>query len=454
MNERMGQEKIGSLLWKFSLPAIIAMLVNALYNVIDRIFVGQGVGSIAIAATTVAFPVMLINMAVGMLIGIGATALISIRLGERKKEEAEKVAGNAISVIIMLSLALTVIYLLFADPILMLFGADQEILPYARDFTHIIMLGSVFGAIAFGINNFIRAEGNPRVAMMTQLVGTLINVVLNYLFIFKLGLGIKGSALATISGQAVSAVWVMTYFLSGRSHLRIRLKNLIPRIPIIMKIIAIGSAPFAMQLAVSVQQTILNKTVMTLGGNLALSAVGIMMSIGTLFLMPIIGFSQGAQPLIGFNYGAREFQRVKETLKKAVIAATCYAFIGYLVIRIWPNQIVGLFSKGNTDLTALTTQAMLVFFLLLPFIGFQVLCSSYFQAIGRPLQSMILSLSRQVLFFIPLLLLLPSIWGIEGVWLTAPIADVCSVVLTGTMIFFEMKRLGKVSRQNSGDGSQ
>jgi putative MATE family efflux protein len=443
MNQRLKEERIGTLLWKFSLPAIVAMLVNALYNIVDRIFVGQGVGSIGIAAITVAFPIMIVNMAVSMLIGVGATSLISIHLGEQKKQEAERVAANAISIKIILSVILTVLYLLFQDPILMFFGADAQVLPYARDFTCIIMLGSVFGTISMGVNNFIRAEGNPQVAMMTQITGTLINIVLNYIFIFKLGLGIRGSALATICGQAVSAIWVMTYFLGGYSFIRIKAKNLKPRLSTIWKIVAIGFGPFAMQLAMSAQHTILNSSVMKLGGDLALAAVGIMMSVGTLIIMPIIGFNQGAQPLIGYNYGAREYVRVKKTLKLAVMAASCYAVAVFLVISIWPTQIVGLFSKGDTDLTMLTTHAMHVFFTLIPLAGFQILCSGYFQAVGKPVKSMILSLSRQVLFFIPMLLILPHIWGLEGVWRSAPVADALSVALTAVLITIEMRKLGQ-----------
>lgn len=437
----MRDQKISSLLWKFSLPAIVAMLINALYNIVDRIFVGRGVGSIAIAATTVAFPIMIILMAVSMLIGIGATALISIRLGQQKMEEAEKVAGNAMVMIILLPVLIGVIYLIFPEPILVFFGASEEVLPYARDFVHIIMMGAALGSISMGMNNFIRAEGNPRLAMMTQIAGALINGVLNYIFIFKLGLGIKGSALATLSGQFFSAVWVLSYFLSGKSLVKIRLKNLKLQLPIIMSIVSIGFAPFAMQIANSVQQSILNKTLLVYGGDLALSAVGIIMSIAALMFMPIVGLSQGAQPLIGFNYGARQYDRVKETMKIAVIAGSLIAVAGFTVINIWPVQIVGLFSKGDTALTEMTTQAMRIFFALFPVVGFQIICSNYFQAVGKPVQSTILSLSRQVLLFIPLLLILPNFWGINGVWRTAPISDGLAVLLTAALIFFEMKNL-------------
>ncbi|MCG9968700.1 MATE family efflux transporter [Pelotomaculum terephthalicicum JT] len=444
----MRDKKISVLLWKFSLPAIAGMLINALYNIIDRIFVGRGVGSLAIAATTVAFPIMLILIAVSILIGIGATALISIRLGEQRKEEAEKIAGNAAVMLIALPLIIAVIYLLFPEPILKAFGASEEVLPYARDFVHIIILGAAFGSISMGMNNFIRAEGNPRLAMFTQVAGALINGVLNYVFIFKLGLGIKGSALATVSGQFISSVWVLSYFWSGRSLVKIRFKNLKLQLPIITSIVSIGFAPFAMQIANSVQQSILNKTLLAYGGDLALSAVGIMMSIAALLFMPIVGLSQGAQPLIGFNYGARQYDRVKETVKIAVIAGVCIASAGFVAINIWPTQIVGLFSEGDTALTEMTAQAMRMFFALFPVVGFQIICANYFQAAGKPVQSAILSLSRQVLLFIPLLLILPKFWGINGVWRTAPIADGISVLVTAIFIFFEMKNLPKKQTTN------
>lgn len=437
----LGRQKIGRLLWQFSWPAIVGMTVNALYNIVDRAFVGRGVGFIAIAATTVAFPIMMILMAVSMLIGIGSTALISIRLGQQNKEGAEQVAANGALMLVVLPLMLALIYLAFSEQVLRLFGASAETLPYALDFTHIIMLGAAPGGIAMGMNNFIRADGSPRYAMLTQVFGALINAVLNYIFIFKIGLGIKGSALATVCGQTFSALWVLGYYFSGRSLVKIRLKNLKPRIPILLSIMSIGFAPFGMQIAGSIQQMILNKTLMTYGGDLALSAVGIMLSIFTLMFMPIVGLGQGAQPLIGYNYGAGQYLRVKETLKKAVIAGTCIALAGYLAIHIWPVQIVGMFSKGDAALTQLTVKAMLVYFAVTPVIGFQIICSHYFQAVGKPVQSTILSLSRQVLLFIPLLLILPRFWGIDGVWRSAPIADALAVMLTAVLIYFEMKKL-------------
>lgn len=446
--QAMRYQKINSLLWNFSLPAIVGMVVNALYNIVDRIFLGRGIGSLAIAATTVAFPMMIILMAVSVLIGVGATALISIRLGEQKHEEAEKVIGTATTMIVLLPTIFALIFFMYTEPILIAFGASKEVLPYAKDFMQVIMLGAGFGTISMGMNNFIRAEGNPRMAMYTQLLGGAVNVVLNYVFIFQFGWGMKGSAFATVLGQLTGAIWVLSYFFSGRSIVKIRWKNLRPQWPILLSIMAIGFAPFAMQVANSVQQLILIKTVIHYSGDIALSAVGIMMSIGTILFMPILGLSQGAQPIIGFNYGARQYGRVKETLKVAILAGTTIAVIGWLAISIWPTQLIGLFTRDDTELIALTTHAMSLYFALLPVVGFQVIGSSYFQAVGKPIQSTILSLSRQVLIFIPLLVILPRFWGIEGVWRTPPISDLLAVLLTATLILLEMKNMSKLERAN------
>lgn len=441
----MRDKSIGRLLWQFSLPAIVGMMVNSLYNIIDRIFVGRGIGSLGIAAITVAFPIMVVLMAVSILIGVGATALISIRLGEQKKEEAEKIAGNAITMLVLLPTLAAGIFFVFSEPILIACGASPEVLPYAMDFTQIIMLGAAFWSVSIGANNFIRAEGNPKMAMYTQLIGAAFNIVLNYVFIFIFGWGMRGSAFATILAQFISAMWVLAYFVTGRSLVKIKLVNLRPRWAILSGIMAIGFSQFAMQMASSIQQIILNNTLLSHGGNLALSAIGIVMSIATLLFMPVLGVGQGAQPLIGYNYGARQYKRVEDTWKLAVMAGTGIALLGYLVLHIWPEQIVGLFSEGDRELISLTTHAMLVYLALIPIVGFQIVSSTYFQAVGKARQAAVLSLSRQVLFFIPLLLILPRFWGVEGVWRAAPIADIMAVTLSATMMFFEMRNLKRES---------
>ncbi len=435
------EKSIGRLLWSFSLPAIIGMLVNSLYNVIDRIFIGRGIGSLGIAGVTVAFPLMVVLMAVSILVGVGATALISIRLGEQKKEEAERIAGNAMTMLVLMPAAVAGLFFVFSEPILVFCGASPDVLPYAMDFTQIIMLGAVFGSISMGANNFIRAEGNPQVAMYTQLIGALFNIILNYVFIFIFGWGMKGSAFATILAQLISALWVIAYFVTGRSLVKIRLINLRPRWVVLSGIMAIGFGQFAMQMAASVQQIILNNTLKTYGGDMALSAIGIVMSIATLLFMPVLGVAQGAQPLIGYNYGARLYKRVSETWRLAVLAGTGIVLIGYLALHIWPEQLVGMFCEGDTELIAFTTHAMLIYMALIPLVGFQIVSTTYFQAVGKARQAAVLSLSRQILFFIPLLLVLPRFWGAEGVWRSAPIADGLAITLSATMIFFEMKNL-------------
>lgn len=434
-------EKINRLLWKFSWPAVIAMVFNSLYNIIDRIFVGRGVGALAIAATTVAFPIMLILMAVSVLIGVGATSLISIRLGEKKPQEAEKIAGNAMVLLILLPILISIIYFLFTEPVLTFFGASAEVLPYAKDFMHIVMMASALGSISMGMVNFIRAEGNPRMAMYSQVMGTVINIILNYLFVMRLGWGIKGSALATVCGQTFSTILVLGYFFWGPSLLKIRLKNLRLNKKLVFSIMTIGFAPFAMQLANSLQNTILNNALITYGGDMALSAMGIIGSLATLMFMPILGIAQGAQPIVGFNYGALQYDRVRETWRKAVLVATAIAISSTAALWIWAPQIVSLFSNNNTDLTSLTVHAMRVFFIMFPVAGFQIISSQYFQAVGKPVQSTILGLSRQLLLLIPLLLILPRFWGIEGVWRTPPIADILSAVITTFFIIREMRHM-------------
>jgi putative MATE family efflux protein len=345
--------------------------------------------------------------------------------------------------LILLPAIFALIFLLFTEPILIAFGASANVLPYAKDYVYIIMFGAVFGSISMGMNNFIRAEGNPKMAMNTQLLGAVVNVILNYIFIFKMGMGIKGAAWSTVIAQFVSAVWVLSYFFTSKSLIKIKLNTLKLHWPVLLSITAIGFSPFAMQIAFSVQQLILNKTLMSYGGDLALSAVGIMMGLANVLIMPIVGISQGAQPIIGYNYGASQYQRVKETLKLAVIVSTIIAVVGYLILKIWPTEIVSLFGDDR-QLISLTLHAMAIFFIMFPVVGFQVICSNYFQAVGKAREAAILSLSRQVLFFIPLLLILPHFWGIEGVWRTSPIADFLSVMLTATFIYREMKKLDKV----------
>jgi putative MATE family efflux protein len=442
-SQELGTAKIPALLARFSIPAIIGMLVQALYNIVDRIFIGQGVGPLGIAGATIAFPLMLIQMAFGMLVGLGATSLISISLGEGKKDKAEAVLGNAFILLVAIATVLSVSGLLFLDSLLRLFGASETVLPYARSYTSIILFGTVFQAISMGMNNFIRGEGEPRVAMATMLIGAVLNTILDPLFIFVFKMGVAGAAWATVISLAVSAAWVMAYYLGGKSQLKIRLKNLRPRKEIVLPAIAIGSAPCAMQLAASLLNAIVNNQLTAYGGDLAVSAMGILFSIAMLFFMPIFGINQGAQPIIGYNYGAKSYDRMVHAVRLAVGAATVVVLIGFTAIQLFPRPMIALFAGSSQDLIETTVHAIRRYFLMLPVIGFQIIAAGYFQAVGKPKQAMFLTLSRQVLVLIPLLLILPPIFGLDGVWFAPPIADLLSALLTGAFFVRELRSFGK-----------
>lgn len=440
-SKQLGEGEVLPLLVKFSIPAIIGMMVNALYNVVDRIFVGHGVGSVGLAAITISFPLMIIMMAFAMLIGVGANTLISIRLGQQKKEEAEQIIGNAFLLLIIVSIVITIGGLFFMNQLLKLFGASEEVMPYAKEFLTIILMGGIFQNIGFGMNNFIRGEGNPKIAAATMIIGAVVNTILNPIFIFVLHLGIRGSALATVISQAVSAVWVLYYFLGGKSLLKLQRKNLKIIGSIVGSILAIGSAPFAMQLAASVLSTILNHELVTYGGDIAVAAMGTVNSLSMLILMPIFGINQGAQPIIGFNYGAHNYDRVRKTLKYATIGATVIVLLGFVVTQLFPRQLISLFGESDEALIDVGARALRFFLAMLPIIGFQIVGANYFQAVGKPKQAMILSLSRQVLVLIPALLILPRFFELDGVFLAGPVADFVSSVITATWLLWELKHL-------------
>lgn len=437
----LGEEKIGKLLLKFSIPAIVGMVVNALYNIVDRIFIGNFVDSLGLAGVTVAFPVMIIIMAFGMLVGIGATSLISIKLGEGNKDEAELILGNAMVLLVIFSATVSVLGLIFLDPLLRLFGASPQVLPYSKAYLSIILFGAVFQTIGFGMNNFIRAEGNPKRAMSTMLIGAILNTILDPIFIIAFNMGIRGAALATIISQAVSAAWVLSYFLGGKSSLVVKKENWKLNIKTVANILAIGSAPFAMQVAASGITTLLNHSLRIYGGDLAISAYGAINSFSTILLMPIFGINQGSQPIIGFNYGAKKFDRVKKTFLLAIMAATSFTIIGFIVTRLFPEQLVALFNSKDRELIEIGANGMKIFFTMLPLIGFQIVSSNYFQATGKPKQAMFLSLSRQVLMLIPAILILPRFFGLNGVWMAGPTADFFATLLTGSFILYELRNL-------------
>ncbi|HZK35030.1 MAG TPA: MATE family efflux transporter [Bacillota bacterium] len=442
-NRELGETNVLKLLVKFSIPAIVGMVVNALYNVVDRIFVGQGVNSTAIAGITASMPMFNIIMAFGMLFGLGGASLISIRLGQQNHKDAETVLGNGFLILAATGLMITFVGLIFLEPLLHLFGARGDVLPYARDYLSIILYGAVFQYVSFGLNHYIRAEGNPKIAMLSMMIGAVMNIVLDPIFIFVFNMGIKGAAIATIISQAASMTWVVSYFLRGKSILRFRRENFKINWIVTRRMVAIGSAPFAMQMAASLLNIILNNSLYSYGGETAMSAIGVIMSVSMLILMPIFGINQGAQPIIGYNYGAERYDRVKKALKLAILFATIITTIGFTTIMLFSKQLIQLFNSDDMELLRMGSTGLRIYMFMLPVVGFQIISSNYFQATGKPIFAMILSLSRQVLFLIPAVLLLPRLfnWGLTGVWLAGPTADFLAFLVTGILLIRELRQL-------------
>jgi len=443
MNEKTQQledETIPRLLLKFSIPAIIGMMANSLYMIIDRLFVGNIVGADAIAGMSVTMPISFIIMAFGMLVGIGGGALVSIRLGEQKKEEAENILGNALSLLLIISVLVSGILLLTMDNLLTHFGASPQILPYGKQFISIILYGSIFQYISFGLSALIRAEGNPRIAMFTLLINAGINIILDFVFIYWLGYGLQGTAVATVISQAISASWVLLHFRGPNSVLKLRLKYMALRLDLIKSIAAIGMAPFFMQMAASVIIILINQELGHYGGDAAIGAYGIISTVIMFIIMPIFGINQGSQPIIGYNYGARNYDRVKQTLKLAIIVATLIISLGFIALELFPRALLGAFTTDE-ELLKIGVHGMQLWILGLPLVGFQAVSANFFQAIGKAGKSMILSLLRQVIILIPLILILPHFWGLDGVWYAGPLSDLIAALITAVFLLVEIKLL-------------
>lgn len=442
--EELGVKPVKSLLIKFSVPAIIAMLVNALYTIVDRMFIGRipKIGALAMSGIGMIMPIVCIVMAIGMLIGVGSAANISLKLGQKKRNIAEKILGNAFTLSILSGLLLTVLGLVFSEKLLSILGASKETLGYALEFINVWLLGTVFSIVGFSLNQCIRSDGNPKIAMATMVIGAITNIVLDPIFIFVFGWGIKGAALATVVSQIVSAVWIIYYFKSGKSSLKLKNENLKIDFKLVKIICAIGIAPCAMQLAASLVQVVSNSTLISYGGDIAAGAMAVVASIGQLFLMPIFGMNQGAQPIIGYNYGAKKYDRVKKTVFLATIAATITVTIGWILIEIFPEFFIKMFNN-DLQLMSVAKIGLRLYFMALPVIGFQIICSNYFQSIGKAKISMFLSLLRQVLLLVPLMLILPNYLGLNGVWIAGAMADFTSAIVTAFFVMRELKILKK-----------
>lgn len=443
-NYRLQHQKISKLLLNLSLPATIAMLVNALYNIVDTIFIGRGIGYLGIGGLTIAFPVQMVIMAIAQMVGIGAASAISRSLGAKDYERANHVAGNSFLSVGILGILICIIGLTFIDSLLIAFGATDILLPYAKEYLQVILIGSIYFPFAVSGNNLIRAEGNAKAAMFSMMIGAITNIFLDYLFIFPFNMGIWGAALATILSQLLSVIYVLYYIYGNQSTLKVKLRHFKPDWEILRETITIGFSSFARQVAGSIMAIIMNNSLGFYGGELAISVYGVVHRVIMFLFMPMFGVIQGMQPIVGYNYGARNFGRVKEAVKLAIMTTTVFALVSTLFGELFPHIIIGMFDK-DPELIKNGVYALRIVISMVPIIGVQIVGAALFQSLGKAIPSLFLTLSRQVLFFIPLVILLPRIYGLGllGIWLTFPLADLLSTIFTAILMNREMRLIEK-----------
>ncbi|MBO8460273.1 MAG: MATE family efflux transporter [Bacteroidetes bacterium] len=435
----LGTEPVGKLLRQYAIPAIIAMTASSLYNMVDRIFIGQGVSALAISGLAVTFPLMNLAAAFGSLVGVGASTLISVKLGQRDYKTAQQILGNVLVLNTIIGVVFMLFALLFLDPILLFFGASEQTIGYARDYMIIILLGNPITHIYLGLNSVLRSAGHPQKAMYATIMTVVLNSILDPLFIFGFKWGIQGAAIATILSQLVALLWQfklfsnkdeLLHFHQGIFHLRRR---------IVFDSLAIGMAPFMMNLAACFIVILINNGLKSHGGDLAIGAYGIVNSVAFLFVMIVMGLNQGMQPIAGYNYGALQMNRVIGVLRKTIFYATLITTAGFLAGELMPRLIVRIFTPDEA-LTDLAVYGMRITVMFFPLVGFQMVVSNFFQSIGMAKKAIFLSLTRQVIFLIPFLLILPHFWGITGVWASLPAADFVAFVVAAIMLVSQIRK--------------
>lgn len=444
----LANKKISSLFWQYALPAIVGVVVNTLYNIIDGVFIGHWVGNEALAGLGVILPIINFAAAMGMLVGVGSATRISIALGANNHETAEKIVGTSFILTLLLSGSAIVFVLIFLEPILMFVGASHVTYPYARDFLLIFLPGSLLLTLTFNFNNMMRACGYPMKAMITMLLSVIANIILAPIFIIVLEWGMKGAAIATTISMAISFVFVMQHFMNKNSPIRFKRENVKLRLNIVKSIVSIGLSPFFIQIAASIVVILINYQLhhyapkAGVNGDDAIAAFANANRLIMLVIMIVIGLTQGMQPIIGYNFGARNFSRVKETLFYTIKAATMVTLFGFLISFFIPEKLVQVFST-DVEIVAISATALRYITLAYVVIGFQIVVSSFFQCIGMARQAIFLSLSRQVLFLIPSLLILPLFLGLDGVWLANPLADILATSITTFLLFHQLRRFHK-----------
>lgn len=440
IKDELKEEKIWRLIIKYSVPAILAMMITSLYNTVDRAFIGsmKDIGALAISGLGVTMPILTILGAFCVGLAVGGSTNIAIKLGEGNKEEAEKSLGNTIAIELLVGIVMMIISVFYLEDILYFFGASNDTIKYSMDYMSVIMCGAWFNLPGFAMNSAIRAEGNPKFASNMMIIGCLLNLILDPIFIFGFGMGIKGAALGTVICQLVICLWSGYYFTLGKSNLKLKLKNIRIESKIIKGIVIIALTPFCMELASGFIHLITNKVLKVYGGDLAIGAMTAITSINLLFMMPVYGISQGMQTIIAYNYGAKQFDRSKKALSIGILGAVGILSFGLIVILLFPKQFINIFTK-DARLMELALNGISIYSLTLPAIGICILGTVYFQSIGSAKKSIVLSLLRQVIVFIPLILVVPKYFGLNGVWIAQPLADIVSMIIIGLFLIKEFK---------------
>lgn len=447
----LGSEPVSTLLRRFAVPSVIAMLVSALYNMVDQLFIGHSIGVLGNAATNVAFPLSMVCTSIGLLCGIGGAANFNLCMGRREPEHAKSYVGSAISMLAILGVILCVAVQLFLRPMMLLFGATPDVIDYACTYTRITSIGFPFLIVTIGGSNLIRADGSPKFSMLCNLVGAIVNTILDPLFIFVFHMGMAGAALATITGQILSFALVV-FYLRGFKTLPLSLSDLKPNMACWARIAALGATPAFNQVAMMVVQIVMNNTLTYYGSNsvygsdIPLACAGIISKVNMLFFSFVIGISQGLQPIVSFNFGAQKYDRVKDAYKKAVFAATAISIVAFLCFQLFPRQIIGIFGSGSEEYLHFAERYFRIFLFFTFLNGIQPVSSNFFTSIGAPKKGIFLSLTRQIIFLLPLLLIFPYLFGIDGVMYTAPIADLAAASVSIVMVVREFKIMAELQK--------
>ena len=438
----LGTKPVGKLLMQYAIPAIIAMTASSLYNMVDSIFIGQGVGPLAISGLAITFPLMNLSAAFGAAVGVGASTFISVKLGQKDYDTAKHILGNTMTLNLIMGLGVGLVCLLFLDSILRFFGASDQTIPYARDYMVIILLGNVITHMYFGLNSVLRAAGKPKHAMSATIFTVVLNTILDPLFIYTFGLGIKGAAYATVLAQSLALIWQLYIFSRPKELLHFKRGTFRPQSNIIRNIIAIGLSPFSMNVCACIVVILINNSMVHYGSDLAVGAYGIANKVAFIFVMINMGVNQGMQPIAGYNYGAMRYDRLMKVVKYSIIAATAIMTTGFIIAMTIPGPCARLFTTDPTliDLSAKGIRYIMVAF---PVVGYQMVVSNFFQSIGKAKISIVLSLSRQLLILLPLLLILPTMFGINGVWVSMPVSDTLSAFMAAWIMIVHMRRFKK-----------